>query len=98
MKRRDNEEPLAGVIKRLLKAYRLEEGYYAAAVTTYWEQLMGTAVARRTGKMELKKGTLYIEITSAPLRQELSFGKDKIVAKLNRKLGATVIDELKIVG
>ena len=98
MSRNDNEEPLGKAIDRMLKAYGLEEGYYAAAVATYWEALMGPAVARRTGEIKLEKGVLRIRIESAALRQELSYGKDKIIDRLNRKLERRIIKEVRFTG
>lgn len=98
MSRNDNEETLGHAIQRLLKAYGLEEGYYAAAVATYWEELMGPAVARRTGEIKLDKGVLRIRIESAPLRQELSYGKDKIIQRLNGKLERRIIKEVQFIG
>ncbi|HKK40046.1 MAG TPA: DUF721 domain-containing protein [Cryomorphaceae bacterium] len=96
MRRDQNEEELGGVIHRLLKAYGLEEGYYTAAVTTYWEKMMGPAVARHTGKIKIEKGILKVQITSAALRQELSYGKKNIIQALNKEIGQRLIKEVEI--
>ena len=60
--------------------------------------LMGPAVARRTGEIKLDKGVLRIRIESAPLRQELSYGKDEIIQRLNRKLESRIIKEIQFYG
>jgi hypothetical protein len=96
MGRDQNDENLGQVIDRLLRAYGLEEGYYAAAVATYWEKLMGPAVAKRTGKIKIEKGILKVQITSAPLREELSYSKDKIVQVINREIGHRLITGVEI--
>lgn len=98
MGRNDNDESLGDAIGRMLKAYGLEDGYYAAAIATYWEELMGPAVARRTGEIKFEKGVLRIRVDSAPLRQELSYGKEQIAQRLNRKLERRLIREVEIVG
>jgi len=96
MNRDQNEENLGDVINRLLKAYGLEEGYYAAAISTYWEKLMGTAVARRTGKISIEKGVLKVEVTSAALREELSYAKEKIKTAINKEIGHRLIKEVEV--
>ena len=96
MRRDKNEEELGSVINRLLKAYGLEEGYYTAAVTTYWEKLMGPAVARHTGKIKIEKGILKVQITSAALREELSYSKEKIVHLINREIGHRLIKSVEL--
>ncbi|NEN23890.1 DUF721 domain-containing protein [Cryomorpha ignava] len=96
MSRNENEETLGDAINRLLKAYGLEEGYYAAAVVTHWEKLMGPAVSRRTQSIKIQKGVLIVKIESAALRQELSYSKDKIMTQINRELGVRIIKSVEL--
>ena len=96
MSRKENEENLGDVITRLLKAYGLEEGYYAAAIVTHWEKMMGPAVARRTQSIKIQKGVLIVKIESAALRQELSYSKDKIMTTINKELGLRIIKSVEL--
>ncbi len=96
MSRDTNEESLEQVIDRLLAAYGLEEGYHAAAIVTYWEKIMGPAIAKRTTEIKLEKGKLTIFIESASLRQELSFAKDKIAEKINKELGKRMVKTVEL--
>lgn len=96
MSRKENEENLGAVIDRLLKAYGLEDGYYAAAVITHWEKLMGPAIARRTKEIRLDRGTLTIYLDSSTLRQELSFAKEKIADRINKELGQRLVAKVEL--
>lgn len=96
MSRSQNEEDLGTAIDRLLKTYGLEEGYYTAAIVTYWEKIMGVAVARRTKNIKLERGVLIIRIDSASLRQELSYAKEKIKTEINRKLEMRLVQRVEI--
>ncbi len=95
MSRNQNEEPLNHLIERMLKAYGLEDGYYAAAVITHWEKMMGATVARLTRDVKLHKGKLTISIDSASLRQELSFSKEKIAERINREILPGLVKEVE---
>lgn len=96
MSRNKNEESLDHVIDRLLQAYGLEEGYYAAAIITHWEKMMGPAIARRTREIKLDKGNLIIWIESATLRQELSYARDRIAEKINREMGRRLVKTVEL--
>lgn len=96
MSRSENEETLGNAITRLLKAYGLEEGYYAAAIVTHWEKLMGPAIARRTQSIKIQNGVLIVKIESAALRQELSYAKDKIMTQINKELGLRIIKSVEL--
>ncbi len=96
MQRKNNEESLDAVIDRLLRAYGLEDGYYAAAISTFWEKMMGPSVAKRTTTIQLEKGVLSIHLDSPTLRQELSFAKDKIAARINEELGYRLVKEVRL--
>jgi predicted nucleic acid-binding Zn ribbon protein len=96
MRRDKNEEKLGPVIDRLLKAYGLEEGYYAAAIISHWDNLMGPAIARRTKELKLNKGKLTIWVESSTLRQELSYTKDKIARAINEKMGRELVKSVEL--
>lgn len=44
--------------------------------------------------VELKGSTLYVSLSSSVLREELSYGKDKIIAMLNEELRKEVVKTL----
>ena len=94
MKRKDNDETLGNVISRLLKLYRLEEGVHSVRIVQEWENIMGPSVAKYTQDIQLQKERLIITLTSAPLRHELSFNKEKIRCRLNESFGSELIKEV----
>jgi len=47
-----------------------------------------------TQELSLRGKTLYIHLSSAPLREELSYGKEKILKHLNDALGFDGIQKI----
>ncbi|WP_170227108.1 DUF721 domain-containing protein [Luteibaculum oceani] len=94
--KRQNSEPLGAVIKRLLKAYRLNDKYYKVAIEEEWKQLMGPLITKHTESIYYKEGKLVIKLSSAVLRQELSFGKEKIMRSINKALGEPIIKTVEL--
>jgi predicted nucleic acid-binding Zn ribbon protein len=92
--KRSNEYTLKEAITELLETYRLNTKMDEVKAVEAWEKLMGPAIARYTRHISISNRTLYIEITSAALRQELSYGKSRIINMMNEAAGTSVIDDV----
>lgn len=55
---------------------------------------MGPGVNNYTQEVTLKNDILYVQLSSSVLREELSYGKDKIVQMLNESLGKDVVKSI----
>ena len=93
-KRDSNEESLGQAIERLLKVYQLDGRVQEAKVINGWEKLLGPVVAKHTGEIFIKDRVLHVRLDSAALRQELSFGRSRIVEMLNKEAGSEVITDV----
>ena len=93
-KRINNESTIGEVVKFIIKENRLQGGIDEVSVKEAWISLMGNGVNSYTKSVLLKNSTLYVELTSAVLRQELSFGKDKIIAMINEELRRDIVKEV----
>jgi hypothetical protein len=59
--------------------------------------MMGTTISSRTKRLYVKDRVLYIEIESAPLRNELVNAKSKMILRINEDMGTSVIDDVVFV-
>ena len=62
-----------------------------------WFKMMGPGVATHTTSVKLNNKTLIIQLKSSVLREELSYGKEKIIKMMNEELGEEVISKLMLV-
>lgn len=84
MSKRENEpHRLGNLIPQMLKDNHLEKGMEKIQVREAWEEVMGQGVMNYTTSVEMKGGILIISLSSATLREELEYGKEKILAMLN---------------
>ena len=58
---------------------------------------MGPGVATHTTSVKLNNKTLIIQLKSSVLREELSYGKEKIIKMMNEELGKEVLSKLMLV-
>jgi len=91
MKREKNMEPLKAVIDRLLKDFKLEGKLLEKQVAHEWKLMLGQLIARKTKSITLRNGALEVVLESAVIRSELDFAKEKLMSKLNERLGKEVI-------
>jgi hypothetical protein len=55
---------------------------------------MGNGVNSYTREVTLKGKTLYVSLTSSVLREELQFGKQKIITMINEELRKEVVTDV----
>lgn len=95
MKRNFESKSLKNVIGNIIdSSNKLNSGLNNIKVQNLWREVMGNNVNSYTNEIVLKKNTLYVNLSSSVLRQELSFGKQKIVDLLNKELGKNVIKKI----
>ncbi len=93
-KRLSNESPIGDVLKEIIQLNKLQPGMDQISVADAWKNLMGNGVNTYTRNVILKGSTLYVELTSAVLREELGYGKEKIVRMINEELRRDVVRDV----
>jgi predicted nucleic acid-binding Zn ribbon protein len=92
-----SEYSLGDAMKQFLNKSRIKGSIQAIQIEEVWEQLMGKTIAKYTEKIQIHGQTLYITTHMAPLKQELLFQKENIIARVNEALGEKTIREVVIV-
>lgn len=93
-KRLSNESPIGDVLKEIISQNKLQHGIDSVAVRDAWNSLMGNGVKNYTKEVTLKGFTLHVVLSSSVLREELTYGKDKIVRMINEELGREIVREV----
>jgi len=94
MAKRDGENTIGGVLKNFIENNRLEKGLDKVSVKDAWNNVMGVAIVKYTTQLVLEGTTLYVQLSSSVLREELSYGKDKIIKLLNEELKKELVTKL----
>lgn len=90
---RDNES-MSDILKKVIKSNKLEKGLDKVAVRDAWNKLMGPGVVSYTTSVFLEGQSLHVNLSSSVLREELSYGKQKIIDMLNEELGKELIKKI----
>ncbi len=90
-KRQYDHMKLDEALKAFVDENRLQKGLDKIDVIHAWESIMGQGVNRYTTSVELRGEILYVHLSSSVLREELSYGKTKIIEIMNEALGRPLI-------
>ncbi len=90
------ELSLGEALQLFLKKSKLKSGIQAVQIEELWEKIMGKTVAKYTDKIQIIGTTLFVSTTVAPLKNELIYQKEKIIALVNEALGEMLIKEVVI--
>lgn len=97
MAKRLNEfQSMEDLMKDVIKENKLTKGMNQISVKEAWAKLMGNGVISYTSKVELNGKTLVVKLKSSVLREELSYGKEKIIKMMNEELGENLISKIML--
>jgi hypothetical protein len=95
-KRNSEYLSLKDLMGSFIKENNLSKGMQKISIKENWDSLMGNGVASYTESIELRKGILYVKLSSSVLRQELDYGKEKIRDMMNEALGGEEIKKVML--
>ncbi|PKP43986.1 MAG: DUF721 domain-containing protein [Bacteroidetes bacterium HGW-Bacteroidetes-13] len=93
-KRQSNTISISEGIQDFVRENRLEQGFDKIRVREVWNQLMGKPIEAYTTDVQLRGETLIVSLSSSVLREELSYGKNKIISMMNDEFGKMMINKL----
>ena len=91
-----NEQSLKSALLQMVDHYRLRSRLTQVRIKKCWSDVMGISISKYTTDIKVRKNKLFVTINSAALKQELSYGKEKIIRNLNEELGEDLIHEIEI--
>ena len=82
------------IISKLTTNKMLDGGLKRVFIKKIWLNVMGRNVSQYTENIYIKNNTLYLKINSSTLKQELFYGKDKIIENFNKEIGSDHIKKI----
>jgi hypothetical protein len=89
---------LRHLLSPALRAANLDVADETWRIGEVWPAALGERIGSRAVPLRLTRGELLVGVPDAVWRQELSLLAPEIVARLNEKLGAAVVQRLRLVG
>ena len=96
-KRERESHSIKDLMQSFIQENNLSKGMRKIQIEEAWNHLMGAGVANYTESVQLQNKTLIVRLTSSVLREELSYGKEKIISMLNNEMGEKIVSKLMLV-
>ena len=96
-KRSSKATPLKEAMNEMFQKYRLSKKFNEMKLIGSWESIMGKPIASRTSKIYIKDKTLFVKLSSAPLKNELLISKNKILELLEKEGAKGIIEDIRII-
>lgn len=95
MKRTDPRQ-IGDIINEALHDAGLSSTFDEQKALNLWPEIVGQGINRYTSRRWVDRGTLHVCLTSASMKQELSFHRGALVDRINDAVGRRVISEIQI--
>ena len=88
-------QPLSALINQFLRQEGLETPLLQKRLLDAWVEVMGATIDGYTAEKAIRNQTLFIKLTSPALRADLSMMRTELIKKLNSKVGAMIITDIR---
>ncbi|MFQ5446927.1 MAG: DUF721 domain-containing protein [Saprospiraceae bacterium] len=92
----ENEQSLKDVLRDMVDSFKWKEKLNETKIRQIWMSRMGTTINQFTKDIKLRQDKLFITLDSAPLKQELSYEKEKIREMMNAELGGEYVKKVVV--
>lgn len=92
--RRGKAESLGDVLQKYLRQEGLETPLKQRRLIDKWFELLGPGIASYTGEIYIRNQSLYVQIKSSALKNNLMMERERLMKRLNEAAGAQVITSI----
>lgn len=88
---------ISDAISEMLRESGWSNKFNFTRVIQAWPVLMGETVAKRTDSVFVKDRVLFVKLSSAPLKSELSLSKELIKIRMHEMLGEELLTDIRFI-
>ena len=93
----DDVKKIKSILGEFISKNDLTDGIDSARIQDSWHELLGENINAYTQNINLQHDVLVVKLSSSVLRQELSYGKDKIIDMINESLGKNKVRDIRFI-
>ena len=86
------------LLSEICHSWGIERKIKEYSAISQWNQIVGEKIAEKAKPIGIERGKLFVQVESSSWRNELSFIKNEIKEKVNRAIGAPVIQDIILSG
>ena len=90
----NNNRLIGDIIRKLMKNPKLAGKLDELDTLQLWEEIIGKQICKYIADQKIYKGTLYVKVKSAVVRNELSYKKSELIIQINNRLGKKLLTNI----
>lgn len=95
---RQKEQPVSDVLRAFLHESGLETPLLQYRLVQAWPEEVGEAYAAQSEALEVRDSVLWVRVRVPALATELQMQRTTLAARLNARVGANIIRDIRFVG
>ena len=92
--RGNNNRVIGDIIRKLMKNPKLAGKLDELDALQAWEEIIGKQICKYIADQKIYKGTLYVKLKSAVVRNELSYKKSELISQINNRLAKKLLTNI----
>lgn len=92
--KRTQAKTIGEIVQDYLKQENLDAALDEHRASALWPQIVGQGINRYTVTRWVKDGVMHVQLSSAPLRNELLLNRSRVIQLINEALGREVIKDI----
>ena len=92
--RGNNNRVIGDIIRKLMKNPKLAGKLDELDALQAWEEIIGKQICKYVADQKIYKGTLYVKLKSAVVRNELSYTKSELISQINNRLAKKLLTNI----
>ncbi|MCI9173001.1 DUF721 domain-containing protein [uncultured Duncaniella sp.] len=85
---------IAAIIDEAMDRAGLTDSLNEQRAAAAWVDVVGPSINRYTTRRYVDHGVMHVYMTSAPLKNELGFVRDRLIEAINRQVGVETVKEI----
>jgi predicted nucleic acid-binding Zn ribbon protein len=91
----ETPQALGSVLNALLRQLGIKAKVEQYGIFELWNELVGEQIARVSNVEKVENGILFVRVTAAPWRTELTFQKKEILEKIHAATHSNAIKDIR---
>ena len=92
--RRSKTVTISDALKEYRKEMSIDTKLKEVGILKSWEEIAGKAISRRTTRIYIRNGVLYIHLNSSVVRNELLMIREAMLERLNEEAGELIVRDI----
>lgn len=90
----ESASPLGAVLQKIAAQSGLDKKLQEVSVLDFWEEIVGAQAAKSCVIKKLEHGIITVHASAPVWRTELQMRKAEVLARLNERVGAEVVQDI----